>query len=447
MAPSSATLGRVQQALKRTVLLGYEPTPELIAILLVYFVQGIVGLSQLAISFFLKDELALSPAESAALIGLGLSPWTIKPLFGFISDGLPILGYRRRPYLVLAGGLGAGAWIGLATVVHNTWAAGAAIVVSSMAIAMADVIADSLVVERARQESISDTGSLQSLCWGTSALGGLLTAYLSGFLLDYVSFQTVFLITATFPSLVVLAAWFIPETPVDRGLDLGVVKQQVGLLRQAISRKVVWMPILFILLLRSTPSSESAFFYFLTNDLKFQPEVLGRIQMVVKIAALIGVWLFYRFFKTVPFRQIFGWTIVFSTCFGLSSLILVTHANRALGISDYWFSIGDSLILTLAAELTLLPMLVLVARICPPGIEATLFALIMSIHNSTYLISAEAGAWLTHWFGVTETDFSHLWQLVLVTNLSTLLPLPFLGLLPRATAQEAAPTDLDLAKN
>jgi BT1 family len=28
-------------------------------------------------------------------------PWTIKPIFGFISDKLPIFGYRRKSYLII----------------------------------------------------------------------------------------------------------------------------------------------------------------------------------------------------------------------------------------------------------------------------------------------------------------------------------------------------------
>jgi BT1 family len=34
------------------------------------------------------------------------------------------------------------------------------------------------------------------------------------------------------------------------------------------------------------------------------------------------------------------------------------------------------------------------------------------------------------WLGVTDKNFDHLWLLVLITNLSTLLPLPLLGWLP-----------------
>jgi folate/biopterin transporter len=435
MTSSSASLDSFGQRLKRTLLFGYDLTPELTAIMLVYFVQGILGLAQLAISFFLKDELALTPAETAALIGVGMSPWTIKPLFGFLSDGLPIFGYRRRPYLILAGLLGATAWIAMGTLVETAWAAMGAIFLSSMSIAMADVIVDSLVVARARQEPLSGTGSLQSLCWGTCTIGGILTAYFSGLLLEQLGTRPVFLITASFPLLVSAAAWFISEPAITEPLNFGAVKQQVSLLWQAVRQQVIWMPTLFIFLVRATPSSDSAFFYFITNDLGFSAEFLGRVQLLTKIAALIGIWLFYRFFKTVPFRRIFGWTIVISTLLGLTSLILVTHANRALGIDDHWFSLGDSMILTVAGEVAYLPVLVLAARLCPPGVEATLFALLMSVNNSTYLVSSEMGAVLTHWFGVTETDFSHLWQLMLVTNLSTLLPLPLLGLLPSTAAQ------------
>ena len=34
----------------------------------------------------------------------------IKPLYGFISDAVPLLGYRRRSYLALCGLLGAASW-------------------------------------------------------------------------------------------------------------------------------------------------------------------------------------------------------------------------------------------------------------------------------------------------------------------------------------------------
>jgi hypothetical protein len=114
----------------------------------------------------------------------------------------------------------------------------------------------------------------------------------------------------------------------------------------------------------------------------------------------------------------------------MSMLILVTHTNRALGIDDKWFSLGDSLILTVMGQIAFMPVLVLAARLCPPGVEATLFALLMSVVNLAGLVSYELGAVLTHWLGVTDHNFDQLWLLVLITNLTTLLPLPLLGWLP-----------------
>jgi folate/biopterin transporter len=428
------------QTLKKTLLFGNAPTPELMGILVVYFVQGILGLTRLAVSFFLKDELGLSPAQMSALLGISAIPWIVKPVFGFISDGLPIFGYRRRPYLVLSGILGSLAWLALATVVNNVPTATLAILLASLSVAMSDVIVDSLVVEKARKESLGDAGSLQSLTWAVAALGGLITAYLSGWLLEHFSSRTVFGITAIFPLAVSAVAWIIAEDKIahDNPLEsqTPTTRQQIKSLWQAITQKAILYPTLFIFVWQATPSADSAFFYFITNELGFEPEFLGRVRLVTSFASLLGIWIYQRFLKTVAFRHILGWSIVISSVLGLTTLLLVTHTNRALGIDDHWFSLGDSLILSVMGQIAFLPVLVLSARLCPKGIEASLFALLMSVSNLSGLLSQELGALLTHWFGVTETNFDKLWLLVLITNLSTLLALPFLNWLPLGDPQQ-----------
>lgn len=427
---------------KAKLLLGNEPTPELLAILLVYFVQGILGLSRLAVSFFLKDDLGLSPSEVSALLGITVLPWTIKPLFGFLSDGLPIAGYRRRSYLVLSGLLGTAAWVALATVVDSPATAVAAIALSSLSVAVSDVIVDSLVVERARHESVEGVGSLQSLCWGVSAVGGLTTAYFSGLLLESVSNQTVFAIVATFPMLVAAAAWPIAEARSNETSNWSAVGGQIRLLKNAISQKAILLPTAFLFFWQATPSADSAFFYFSTNELGFGPEFLGRLRLITSLAALLGIWAFQRFLKGVPFRTIFTWSTVLSAALGMTTLILVTHANRAIGIDDRWFSLGDSLVLTVMGQIAFMPVLVLAARLCPPGIEATFFALLMSVSNLAGAVSHELGALLMAWLGVTERNFDNLALLLTIANLSTLLPLPLVRWLPDTSAlgdEETAP--------
>ncbi|MDB9315472.1 folate/biopterin family MFS transporter [Spirulina sp. CS-785/01] len=433
MVVSASGLEKVKDSVTEKVFLGNQPSPELFAILTIYFVQGILGLSRLAVSFFLKDDLGLSPAQTSALVGVAALPWVIKPLFGFLSDGFPIGGYRRRPYLIVSGILGAIAWLALATIVQTAWAATLVILISSLSIAISDVIADSLVVERVRDESLSEAGSLQSLTWGTSALGGIITAYLSGWLLAVFNTTTVFSITATFPLVVTAVAWLITENPVNPqdNTALRNIKGQLKNLWGAIRQKSIWLPTLFIFFWQATPNSETALFYFTTNELGFEPEFLGRLRLVTSIASLVGIGLYQRFLREIPFRVILGWTTVLAAALGMTTLILVTHANRVIGIDDHWFSLGDNLILTVMGQVAFMPVLVLSARLCPAGVEATLFALLMSIWNLAGLLSQELGALLTHLLGITEHNFENLWLLVVLTNLSTLLPLPFLHWLPK----------------
>ncbi|MGK7939693.1 MAG: folate/biopterin family MFS transporter [Crocosphaera sp.] len=440
MSGTLTNLKQLKSLFKETVLFGNDPSPELLAILSVYFVQGILGLARLAVSFFLKDDLGLTPAQTGALIGVAAIPWVIKPFFGFLSDGLPIFGYRRRPYLVLSGLLGSLSWVLLATVVTNAWLATVTLLLTSISVAISDVIVDSLVVERARKESLGQAGSLQSLTWGMSALGGLITAYLSGWLLERFSNQTVFEITAIFPFIVCLAAWLIAEEPIKKNelvsqQNHSLIKQQIKQLWQAIKQKSIFFPTAFVFLWQATPNADSAFFYFTTNELGFEPEFLGRVRLVTSVAALLGIFIYQKFLKNVSFRNILGWSVVISSVLGMTMLLLVTHTNRVLGIDDHWFSLGDSLILTVAGQIAFLPILVLAARLCPKGIEATLFALLMSIVNLANLLSHELGALLTHWIGVTDTNFDNLWLLVIITNLSTLLPLPLVKWLPNSDPQ------------
>jgi folate/biopterin transporter len=441
MVLQSSGLSKVKDSITQKIFLGNEPNAELIAILTVYFVQGILGLSRLAVSFFLKDELLLSPVQVSALLGIVFLPWMIKPVFGFISDGLPIFGYRRRPYLILSGILGSVSWMSLATIVHTSWAATLAIALSSLSVAMSDVIVDSLVVERARGESQAKAGSLQSLCWGASAIGGLITAYFSGLLLQYFTTRTVFGITALFPLIVSGVAWLISESPVSKDTSESnqtnplPIKHQLKQLRQAITQKAIWLPTAFVFIWQATPNAESAFFYFATNELHFEPEFLGRVNLVTSFASLAGVWIFQRFLKSIPFRVIFAWSTVLSSMLGMTMLLLVTHTNRLLGIDDHWFSLGDSLILTVMGKIAFMQVMVLAARLCPSGVEATLFALLMSVFNSAGTVSQALGALITYWLGITATNFDSLWLLVIITNLSTLLPLPFINWLPAAEEQ------------
>lgn len=45
---------------------GVDLTPDNVAVAMVYFVQGVLELAKLAVSFYLKDDLHLDPAETVS---------------------------------------------------------------------------------------------------------------------------------------------------------------------------------------------------------------------------------------------------------------------------------------------------------------------------------------------------------------------------------------------
>jgi hypothetical protein len=92
-------------------------------------------------------------------------------------------------------------------------------------------------------------------------------------------------------------------------------------------------------------------------------------------------------------------------------------------------------------QIAYMPVLVLAARLCPPGVEATLFALLMSITNLASVLSHEFGAVLMHWLQITESNFENLWLLVVIANGSTLLPLVFLRWVPNGDTSQVSEGD------
>lgn len=445
--------------------------PELVAIALVYLVQGLLRLSSLAVFTLFKDDLKMDPATVGLLTGVTAFPWLIKPLYGFLSDAVPIWGYRRRSYLILCGALGAASWVtvSLPTVVSAPVVL-VALTAGSLSTACADVVADSIVVELSRGKPQSTAGSLQSLCWASVSVGSVISAYFSGSLVEAYGPRPVFLITACFPLLVAAAATAIPEVPVvpvsgvggpaGRAARPGLVDEagvtyqdayhddtnrvgtpaltelpaafasQAKALWGAMSEKSILYPAIFVFLWQATPSASTAMLFFETNELGFTTEFLGRIQLLASVASLIGVGVYNGLLKDVELKKIFTWTAVLGTLLGLTQLMLITGVNRTLGISDQVFALGDSALLTVLGQVSFMPVLVLAAKLCPTGVEATLFATLMSMLNGGSFLGSAMGSGLTGLFGVTADNFDNLAPLVATCTLLTLAPLLGLRLLP-----------------
>ncbi|CAE7741672.1 unnamed protein product, partial [Symbiodinium necroappetens] len=293
-------------------------------------------------------------------------------------------------------------------------------VMGNFGIAFSDVVVDGLVVEKARDDP-KLMGGLQSFSWACRGFGAILSAYFSGALLEMIGVQKVFAVTALLPLLVIVAAVLIrepaqPSPGSSYSLDWDEAKQLGQQVWEVIRSPEVFPAVCFILAWQATPTAGSATFYFYTNELHFNPEFLGRSQLVGSLASLAGIVLYNRVFSSVPIKDYLSRIQVTAVTLGFLPILLATRANLALNIPDQMFvlgdwpathgepyhysdfsvmpqqsvmhtSKGDDVIQTVRRssynhalnaapneELAHMPILVLAAQLCPRGIEATLFA-------------------------------------------------------------------------
>jgi hypothetical protein len=104
-----------------------------------------------------------------------------------------------------------------------------------------------------------------------------------------------------------------------------------------------------------------------------------------------------------------------------------------MGINDLVFIIFSSVITdTLSPAFSLMPAMVLFAKITPVNIEATVFAFVTGINNfSTTVLSPYMGAMINkHFVKVTNDNLEDIYILVMISLGLLIIPVMFIWLIP-----------------
>lgn len=146
--------------------------------------QGLGGaLSEVATDYYMKDVQKVQPSQAQIYSGIAYVPWIVKPLWGLLTDVIPVAGYRRRPYLLIAGLIGVLSMLLLSTHKIHLLLAVALLTGGNASVAVADVTVDACVAEN----SISRpplAADMQSLCSLSESVGALFGFIISGITVD-----------------------------------------------------------------------------------------------------------------------------------------------------------------------------------------------------------------------------------------------------------------------
>jgi MFS family permease len=442
-----------------------------VPVLVAYFCYGASFVTSIATVYFEKEALGLTPAESAGVAFWLTLPWSMKMVVGVASDAYPILGSRRTAYMLLGAASTLTGYGLLAGVAESKAAYLAAMVLVAAGFMVQDVVADALSVEVAADDE--EIGQIQTLGRMAVLGGGISVGYLGGWLAGTLGPRGTFALAAVLPLAVIATVPLIRRgarapargpgaadplgggkarlvlavglgyaalgvaleaagAPWSREIVLVVSATLIGLLlaRVGISRQVVTAATV-IFLFRAVPTVGQGYSYWAIDRLGFDQRFLGILAQVGAVVSLVGLVAFRRTIVKRPVSFTLLWVIVAGAVLSLPNVGLFYGLHEWLGISARTLAFIDTTVSAPLAQLTMVPMLILIARTAPPGAEATMFAIMASLMNLALSASQLFTQYLNTAFAVTQADYSSLGRLMLTVVALGLVPLLALPLLWR----------------
>ncbi len=365
-----------------------------VVLALVYFFSpnGIASLPGLTVSFLLKDVLKITAEQAAYFSAATVAGWAIKPLWGIISDSLPVFGSRRKSYLVVTSVGAAAVWFILGTMGNYSITQLVLLfILSSAFYAFMDVVTDALMVENGKPLNL--TGRFQSIQWTAVYAASIITGYAGGWVAENLKPQLVFSINAVFPLVVLFSVlFFIKESEISGAKEQ--FRQSVASLKAALKEKTLWLLAFFLFFWTFSPSFGAPFFYYSVDNLKFDKIFLGTVASVGAASSALGAILFGKFSRRLKTRSLVKFAIIVGTIATLFDLIyFAPFVQQNLFLARIIY-VSSAAILGIIGAITFLVMLNAAAIACPKYAEGTTFAALTSFWNIGLIGSSALGGFL-----------------------------------------------------
>jgi MFS family permease len=384
---------------------------------IVYVVEGIgqarVGIIYQPLTHYLKVT-GWTPLEVTAYFAALNFPWIIKPLFGLISDFVPLFGYRRKSYLIVSSICAVGAYAWIARLTEPSEFA-LLLVLTSYAMATASTLCGALLAENGQSLRLSSTFVSQQWLWFYIAI--MASSYLGGALVEHLSalsaLQAAAAIAAVAPIAMVLASLFLlDERKVTAsGREMRRTFQSIVAASKAAKLYIV---ALFLFLYSFAPGFGTPLYYFMTDELKFSQSYIGILGSIASAGWIAGAVAHRWFLRKMSSKALLYLSIVLGTLSAASFLMLADEVTAAI----VNFANGAAMMIATIASLTL------AADYCPKRSEGFAFAGLMSIMNLADLASNNVGAFLYE-----HVFHNQLGPLIVVSAASTAFALVLVPLL------------------
>lgn len=438
--------------------------PENCAVPACYLLVGLLqGLSGPFTNVYPLD-LNASEAQQATISSLKSLPSTFKLAFGFLSDNIPLGGYRRKSYMLIGWTITSLSMMCLLLfsdlsmeavelnnednaqasderylpVVTDTVGAPPSIPFLSFTLLMfgtgfwfADVMGDSIVAEKAKLEPESSRGQLQSSCYACRFFGLMIAAPCSTVIYSSYGPKAVVVLMAGLPALIVPLVYMLKES---KNVPVAGTKEQCSEIWNTVCSRAVWQPMGFVYLYNVLQVGNAAWKQYLKTVLGFSSNQLNALLIAAYVLLWLGIMAYKKFFIKWSWRSVYISTTLLNGM--LSALQILLIKGITFGLSPFLFALGDDCFADFIGGIQFLPTTIMMVHLCPSGSEGASYAMFTTMSNSAYTLAAAFSTLLLSVWDVSKEAMGRgeLQGMINLTALTTLIQVSgvfFVGLLPR----------------
>jgi len=286
---------------------------ENLAVPTCYLLVGILqGLQGPFVNVYPLD-LGATAAEQVTISSLRFIPSSFKILFGFISDNFPLMGYRRKSYMLIGWLMSSVSMLSLLwycdlqlphkEVPENapsTLFLSLTILFFGIGFWFADVMGDSIVAEKAKLEI--QRGQIQSMCYASRFFGLMVAAPFSTYLYTFVGPWSIVLLMAILPLVILPSLWHLSEI---RNAPVKSTKEQCNEIWKTVCSRAVWQPMSFVFIYHLLQLSNGAWKNYQKVVLDLSSAQLNILLNVAYVLLYLGVMAYKYYFINWSWRTIY----------------------------------------------------------------------------------------------------------------------------------------------
>lgn len=177
-----------------------------ISYLLIGVYSGLCTLLDLGIKYYVKNYFVGDTSAFIKILSLFKIPFLIKPLYGFITDFLPIIGYKRKSYLIICSVLYLLIWIIFLLIMKtNFYLSIICLIIINIFLSFTTVIGQAISIDMTRSginkknNFKKNSSKLMSQYFICKDIGTLISSFFGGLLLEIFSLDLVFYLCTFLP--------------------------------------------------------------------------------------------------------------------------------------------------------------------------------------------------------------------------------------------------------